>query len=68
MINKEKIKNVLGIYSYGDACGYAVVLIAIIGLIIFSCFYPIARIVIMSVIIMITVIYSLGYIIYKLLN
>lgn len=68
MINKEKIKNALEIYSYGDACGFALALIAVIVLIIFSFLNPIVCAIFMSFLIMVAAVCSLGYIIYRLLN
>lgn len=68
MIDKKKLREKLGIKSYGDACGLAACIFCVIIAIVLSCLDPLALTIFTFFFAMIAVVCFLGYLIHKLLN
>lgn len=68
MIDKKKLREKLGIKSYGDACGLAACILCVIIAIVLSCLDPLALAIFTLLFVIVAVVCSLGYLIHKLLN
>lgn len=68
MIDKKKLRKKLGIYSYGDACGFVACIFFVTIAIVLSCLDPLALAIFTSIFAIIAVVCFLGYLIHKLLN
>lgn len=66
-IDKEKLREKLGINGYAECCGLALCILCVIIIIVLSCIEPLARVIFTYLFAIIAVVCSLGYLIYKLL-